>query len=93
MLKEKTKIESRCGICCSNCHFLEEKVCNGCTKIEKPFWGDACPVKTCCEDKKLACCGECDTFPCDLLKSFAYDKEQGDNGLRIENCKEWCKEN
>ena len=72
---------------------VEEKVCSGCTKIEKPFWSDTCPIKTCCEEKELACCGECDTFPYDLLKSFAYDKEQGDNELHIENCKEWCKEN
>ncbi len=86
----KTKKESRCGICCSGCQFLNDNVCEGCTKIEKPFWGDSCPVKSCCEDKNLECCGECSDFPCDLLKSFAYDKEQGDNGLRIENCKKWC---
>ena len=88
--KEKDSIESRCGICCSKCQFLKDKVCQGCIKITKPFWGDSCPVKSCVESKKLACCGECSQFPCDLLHSFAYDEEQGDNGLRIENCKKWC---
>ncbi len=87
---KKPKIESRCGICCSKCQFLKDKMCIGCTKISKPFWGDSCPVKDSCESKKLECCGECLEFPCDLLKSFAYDKNQGDNGLRIENCKKWC---
>ena len=89
-VKEKSKIESRCGIECSKCKFLKEEVCIGCTNITKPFWADACPVKTCCENKQIECCGQCTEFPCDLLKSFAYDKEQGDNGLRIENCKKWC---
>ncbi|MCI8778578.1 MAG: DUF3795 domain-containing protein [Bacilli bacterium] len=86
----ETKKESRCGISCSECHFLSDKVCEGCTNISKPFWGDSCQVKSCCENKNLECCGECSEFPCDLLKAFAYDEEQGDNGLRIENCKKWC---
>lgn len=90
VVKEKIGIESRCGISCSQCSFLKKKQCHGCTNIAKPFWADACPIKTCCEKQDLNCCGECDKFPCDLLKAFAYDKEQGDNGLRIDNCKKWC---
>jgi len=86
----KVKIESRCGICCSKCEFLKQNNCQGCLNIKKPFWGDSCPVKSCCESKGIACCGKCEEFPCELLNSFAYDKEQGDNGLRIENCKNWC---
>lgn len=31
--------------------------------------------------------GECGEFPCALLKKFSYDPEQGDNGVRIEQCK------
>lgn len=57
--------------------------------MTKPFWGETCPIKTCCEEKKLAQCGACDSFPCDALTAFSYDKEQGDNGKRIEQCKEW----
>lgn len=87
---KENKIESRCGISCSTCPFQIEGKCAGCTHIKKPFWADNCPVKVCCESKNLTCCGKCKSFPCDLLKSFAYDKEQGDNGLRIENCKKWC---
>lgn len=90
MIKVEERIESRCGICCSKCQFKLEEKCKGCTNIKNPFWANSCPVKSCCESKKLKCCGECDKFPCNLLNSFAYDKEQGDNGLRIENCKKWC---
>jgi hypothetical protein len=32
----------------------------------------------------------CGDFPCDLLNQFAYDKEQGDNGKRIEQCRKWA---
>lgn len=87
---KKPKIESRCGICCSKCKFKKDKLCIGCTKITKPFWGDSCPVKVCCESKNIDCCGKCSEFPCNLLNSFAYDEKQGDNGLRIENCRVWC---
>ncbi|HGH0496679.1 TPA: DUF3795 domain-containing protein [Clostridioides difficile] len=82
-------IESRCGILCYECGYKEKVNCKGCTEIEKPFWGEQCPVKSCCEDKNLTHCGLCDTFPCEMLNQFAYDKEQGDDGKRISQCKKW----
>lgn len=82
-------IESRCGLICSECDYKEKMNCAGCIKISKPFWGEECPLKSCCENKKLANCGECEEFPCELLKSFAYDETQGDGGKRIEQCKKW----
>jgi hypothetical protein len=83
-------IESRCGILCSECDYKESMNCNGCINIQNPFWG-SCPVKACCESKNQVHCGVCNDFPCDLLKQFAYDKEQGDDGKRIGQCKKWCK--
>ena len=81
-------IESRCGILCSQCEYLKQ--CGGgCTKINKPFWGDSCPVKDCCEGRGHEHCGQCAEFPCNLLNEFAYDKEQGDNGQRIQQCRLW----
>jgi hypothetical protein len=85
-------IESRCGLLCSACEYREQPGCQGCTKINKPFWGDACPVKSCCEQKQLSHCGECPEFSCELLKQFAYDPKQGDGGKRIEQCKQWKEE-
>ena len=84
------KCESRCGIECSKCEFQETMGCKGCMNIENPFHGE-CAVKKCVESKKIQFCGECKEFSCELLKSFAYDKEHGDNGARIEKCREWCK--
>jgi len=82
-------IESRCGLLCSKCEYREKMHCKGCIAITKPFWGESCPVKECCEEKKQEHCGLCSDFPCDLLTQFSYDKEQGDNGRRIEQCKAW----
>ncbi len=85
-------IESRCGILCNECGYKVEVNCQGCVNIDKPFWGEECPVKSCCEEKGLSFCGECDTFPCEILNQFAYDKEQGDDGKRIEQCRKWLSE-
>lgn len=90
-LKEETQIESRCGILCSECAYREQMNCQGCTQIQKPFWGDSCPLKSCCEEKSQEHCGNCVNFPCDLLNQFAYDEKQGDGGKRIEQCRSWKK--
>ena len=83
-------IESRCGILCSECEYREQVKCSGCVNIQKPFWGESCPVKVCCESKNNEHCGVCEEFPCDLLNQFAYNEKQGDDGKRIEQCKKWC---
>lgn len=82
-------IESRCGTKCSECMYKEKVNCVGCVSMNKPFWGEKCLVKNCCENKNLEFCGQCKDFPCELLKEFSFDKEHGDNGIRIENCKIW----
>ena len=43
--------ESRCGLLCSQCSFRESMGCKGCVQIDKPFWGESCPVKGCCEGR------------------------------------------
>lgn len=82
-------VESRCGCLCSTCTYKAEGVCQGCTAIRKPFWGESCPLKACCEGKGHGHCGTCADFPCAQLTQFAYDKEQGDEGRRIEQCRLW----
>ncbi|MDK2915537.1 MAG: hypothetical protein PWR25_94 [Euryarchaeota archaeon] len=85
-------IESRCGILCSECEYREQVGCRGCTAITKPFWGESCPVKTCCEARDLENCGRCGEFSCGLLERFAFDENQGDGGRRIEQSRAWCGE-
>ena len=83
-------IESRCGILCSECGFKEKTGCKGCVHIDKPVWGEACPLKSCSESNEHEHCGLCSKFPCDLLNQFAYDENQGDGGKRIEQCRSWA---
>ena len=82
-------IESRCGLLCGVCAYRESMGCAGCVNIEKPFWGDGCPVKSCCEGRGLEHCGLCGDFPCQLLHGSAYDPQQGDGGARIQQCEKW----
>lgn len=84
-------IETRCGLLCSECAHKEPMGCAGCMNIQKPFWGEACPIKSCCEGRHLEHCGLCAEFACDLLKQFSYDKAQGDDGKRIEQCAKWVR--
>lgn len=81
-------VESRCGLLCSQCSFRESANCPGCLLTEKLFWGE-CPIKNCCEDREIDHCGQCSDFCCAPLKEFSYDKEHGDEGARIEQCKKW----
>lgn len=59
-------IQSRCGILCNECDYQEKVNCKGCVHIDKPFWGESCPIKTCSEEKSLEHCGLCGSFPCDF---------------------------
>ena len=83
--------ESRCGVCCNTCERKNLVHCFGCLDMNTPFWGGECGVKTCCENKKLNHCGECEVFPCDILANMG--KEQGyDPTIKIEQCRKWANE-
>lgn len=83
-----TKVECYCGLACSECSYREDSNCKGCIASKgNPFYGGECAIAKCCKDKGIQFCGECGDMPCELLSKFSYDKEQGDNGARIENCR------
>ena len=85
-------IKARCGIICEPeiCKEAFGFDCAGCPNICNPPWGDSCAVKDCCEKRGHDHCGQCSDFPCDILNEFAFDKEQGDDGKRIETCRLWA---
>ena len=79
----------RCGIDCEACNYREQMNCPGCPATEgKPFWGE-CKLAMCCISKGYEHCGQCQEFPCEVLKAFSYDPDQGDNGQRIRNLQAW----
>lgn len=84
------KIDSYCGLCCETCGFRETMNCGGCIATGgKPFHG-RCDVADCVNDKRRDFCGDCEDFPCALLKQYSFDPVHGDNGARIENVR-WQK--
>ncbi len=83
------KVDSRCGLHCTDCKWKDSHNCGGCIETNgNPFHGK-CPVASCCGDKGFMHCGECPDIPCKLLTQYSFDKEHGDGGARIEQCKRW----
>ena len=81
-------IDSRCGLYCAECQLREPYRCGGCIATDgSPFHG-RCSVADCVRSRAISFCGECADFPCDRLRSYSYDKEHGDNGARIERCRQ-----
>ena len=76
-----------CGLDCDNCSFKISHNCGGCRATNgQPFYG-SCKVADCAIKRNKRFCGECENFPCEILKEYSYDPIHGDNGERIENCR------
>ena len=89
-----TPIDSRCGLHCTGCEYIEKCGCKGCIETDgNPFHG-ACPVAACCQEKGYVHCGQCAKFPCALLTQYSCDPEHGDTppGARIEQCRAWARD-
>lgn len=72
---------SICGIDCDVCKYKDQNGCPGC-RVHKgtPFWGK-CDLYICATEKNLSHCGECEDFPCEMLKEWA----SSENPERIQN--------
>jgi len=77
-----------CGLDCGDCDYREQTECGGCQESGgQPFHGE-CKTAKCCLARGLRHCGECDDFPCSLVKGNAFHPEHGDNGgmlIRLAN--------
>jgi hypothetical protein len=80
--------ESRCGVRCSVCERREKGICPGCLIMEKPFWGGTCKVRTCCMQKNIDHCGQCQSFPCTILSEMGKDAGF-DPAVKIAQCRAW----
>jgi hypothetical protein len=56
-----------------------------CKEYRGDIWHGTCRVAKCCVGKGLEDCGQCEEFPCGLLREFAFDQTHGDGGERIAN--------
>jgi hypothetical protein len=78
-------MQAMCGLDCETCKHREKMHCAGCNvRLGKMFWGE-CPIAKCCISKNVSHCGVCPQFVCQTLHDYAFDKEHGDHGQRIEN--------
>jgi len=63
---------SYCGIYCGGCvNFKKNYDCQGC-RFEENLVID-CPTRACAIASGLTHCGECEEFPCKMLKDFYED--------------------
>ena len=81
--------ESRCGANRSACYYREENDCKGCLNMTLGYWDESCEIKECCGLKKHEHCGQCKTFPCEILLDISYDEDLGDDGDRLMRLKYW----
>ena len=63
---------SYCGIYCGKCsNYKQNMNCLGCRE-ELNLLVD-CPTRACAEKRKLLHCGECESFPCEMLEKWYND--------------------
>jgi hypothetical protein len=48
----------------------EDLVCDGCMSERVWEYCQACPIKSCCIDKKIEGCHQCSDFPCKFIDNF-----------------------
>lgn len=81
------EFDTYCGLSYKDCEYKLSMNCGGCIVSKgHPFHG-SCEVAECAKQMGRRFCGECGDFPCEILNRYSFDKEHGDNGARIENCK------
>ena len=84
----KYEINTYCGLNCTGYEYVKSCNCGGCIATEgKPFHG-SCEVAECAKAKGRRFCGECADFPCEILTRYSFDAEHGDNGARIQRCRD-----
>ncbi len=91
------RIESCCGVVCSDCEWFPNK-CSGCPSMKgKVFWTkilnkDICDIYQCCiNEKQYNHCGECENLPCEKYDQKDPTKTDKENQLifykQMENLK------
>ncbi len=48
----------------------DDLVCNGCQSDLVFYFCKTCPFISCCKDKNINNCGECEDYPCETLEKF-----------------------
>jgi len=93
LIDELLTVQSRCGLLCKWCSYVESNGCAGCIALQgKPFWGE-CDVAKCCQERGHAHCGQCPDIPCGILRDYScgdWGECDRPKGARIELCRRWA---
>ena len=82
-----------CGTYCGVCEWKDKMNCKGCQECQSNvFWGQ-CDKAKCCIERGFEHCGYCPDMPCQKLLDLFNDPEHGDNGVRLNNLKNWTNGN
>lgn len=79
------KLLAPCNVYCGNCAVYKKNKCLGCDEQSKKAKAEEkvfCDIYFCANDKKLAACSDCVSYPCEK-----YDK-----GIFAESFVKWVKE-
>ena len=63
-----------CGVDCAACSDLAEGKCPGCRKTVWPE-DDPCPPVGCCGKRGIEVCGQCEDFPCQMMREFYEESD------------------
>lgn len=58
-MEGNTQLISYCGLYCGSCPKYLKGKCPGCEENEKATW---CKIRTCCREKGIASCADCDEY-------------------------------
>ena len=58
-MEGNTQLISYCGLYCGSCPKYLKGKCTGCEGYEKATW---CKIRTCCREKGIKSCADCDEY-------------------------------
>ena len=74
-----------CGVDCSVCPDYLSGKCPDCRRTEWPQ-DDRCAPVACCKAKGIAFCGQCEDFPCYMMREFYEESESHERAFELMKC-------
>ena len=63
-----------CGVDCAVCADFRQDACPGCRESTWPE-NDLCPPIACCVRRGITLCGDCEAFPCAMMREFYEESD------------------
>jgi hypothetical protein len=66
-IKNDTRLIAYCGLYCGSCRKYLSGKCPSCQQLASPHW---CKIRTCCIDKNISSCADCELARPNYCKKF-----------------------